>query len=81
MFDDPTREIQELTVVMSQDLTWLNSSIQQLESNDILRSDMSSQNFEHCKTIVDNLKGRLMQITSGFKEVLTTRTEVIIFRV
>ncbi|EYU21906.1 hypothetical protein MIMGU_mgv1a020999mg [Erythranthe guttata] len=64
VFDDPTMEIQELTAVIKQDITALNSAVVDLH-------DTSS----HSTTVVDDLKNRLMSATKDFKEVLTMRTE------
>ncbi|KAJ6827222.1 syntaxin-32-like [Iris pallida] len=78
VFDDPTIEIQELTSVIKQDITALNSAVVDLqlvcnahnESGNISRDTTS-----HSTTVVDNLKNRLMSATKEFKEVLTMRTE------
>lgn len=78
MFDDPAREIQDLTAIVTQDITGLNTSIQELESVQgfqIGDANSSKHSIEHCKTILTNLKGRLVQTTNDFKEVLTVRTE------
>eukprot|EP00249_Psilotum_nudum_P018486 c26831_g1_i1 orf=275-1327(-) len=78
MFDDPAVEIQELTALIKEDLTVMNAGISELQSlcddpNEAL--SCSKHSTEHFSTVVDNLKGRLMQETKEFKEVLTTRTE------
>lgn len=78
MFDDPAREIQKLIAVITQDIMGLNTTIQELESRHASqkRDNTSSSHFsEHCKMILIDLKGRLMQTTNDFKEVLTARTE------
>ncbi|KAI0511693.1 hypothetical protein KFK09_012325 [Dendrobium nobile] len=78
VFDDPTVEIQELTSVIKQDITALNSAVVDLQllcnsQND--SGDISSDTSTHSTTVVDNLKNRLMSATKEFKEVLTMRTE------
>lgn len=78
VFDDPTLEIQELTAVIKQDITALNSAVVDLQllcnsQND--SGNMSSDTTSHSTTVVDNLKNRLMSTTKEFKEVLTMRTE------
>ncbi|KAK6941560.1 Target SNARE coiled-coil homology domain [Dillenia turbinata] len=78
VFDDPTIEIQELTAVIKQDITALNSAVVDLQllcnsQND--SGNVSSDSTSHSTTVVDNLKNRLMSTTKEFKEVLTMRTE------
>lgn len=79
VFDDPTMEIQELTAVIKQDITALNSAVvdlQLLSSSRNESSNISSDTTSHSTTVVDDLKNRLMSATKEFKEVLTMRTEV-----
>lgn len=79
VFDDPTVEIQELTAVIKQDITALNSSVvdlQHLCDSQNKGGNMSRDTTNHSTTVVDNLKNRLMSTTKEFKEVLTMRTEV-----
>lgn len=79
MFDDPAIEIQELTAVIKEDITALNSAIADLHalcSSQSESGSQSKQSSEHSVTVVDNLKSRLMSTTKEFKEVLTMRTEV-----
>ncbi|KAL9239994.1 hypothetical protein vseg_014261 [Gypsophila vaccaria] len=78
VFDDPTLEIQELTAVIKQDITALNSAVLDLQL--LCNTQNESGNFStdtstHSTTVVDNLKNRLMTATKEFKEVLTMRTE------
>ncbi|CAN4076579.1 unnamed protein product [Withania somnifera] len=76
VFDDPTTEIQDLTAVIKQDITALNSAVVdlQLHSNACNESG-NSDTTSHSTTVVDDLKNRLMTATKEFKEVLTMRTE------
>lgn len=79
MFDDPTQEIQELTAVIKQEITALNSAVVDLQfvcNSQNETGNMSSDTTTHSTTVVDNLKNRLMSATKEFKEVLTMRTEV-----
>lgn len=79
MFDDPAIEIQELTSVIRQDITALNSAISDLQVLSDSRNDganMTKQSSEHSSTVVESLKNRLMNATKEFKDVLTLRTEV-----
>lgn len=78
-FDDPTMEIQELTAVIKQDITALNSAVVDLQLLCNSRNDsgnISSDTTSHSTTVVDDLKHRLMSTTKEFKEVLTMQTEV-----
>lgn len=79
VFDDPTMEIQELTALIKQDITTLNSAVVDLQLVCNSRNDsgnISSDTTSHSTTVVDDLKNRLMSTTKEFKEVLTMRTEV-----
>ncbi|XP_047339028.1 syntaxin-32-like [Impatiens glandulifera] len=78
VFDDPTMEIQELTAVIKQDITALNSAVVDLQLYSNSRNgneNVSSDTSSHSTTVVDDLKNRLMSTTKEFKEVLTMRTE------
>ncbi|KAH0461149.1 hypothetical protein IEQ34_008724 [Dendrobium chrysotoxum] len=79
VFDDPTVEIQELTAVIKEDITALNSAVVDLQlvcNSQNETGNISSDTTSHSTTVVDNLKNRLMSTTKEFKEVLTIRTEV-----
>ncbi|KAK9073794.1 hypothetical protein SSX86_006388 [Deinandra increscens subsp. villosa] len=78
VFDDPTKEIQELTAVIKQDITALNSAVVDLQlvcNSQNESENVSSDTSTHSTTVVDNLKNRLMSTTKEFKDVLTMRTE------
>ncbi|KAI3454055.1 hypothetical protein Pfo_010718 [Paulownia fortunei] len=78
VFDDPTMEIQELTAVIKQDITALNSAVVDLQFLSNSRNEsgqISTDTTTHSTTVVDDLKNRLMSTTKEFKEVLTMRTE------
>ncbi|KAK8660961.1 hypothetical protein V6N13_051866 [Hibiscus sabdariffa] len=78
VFDDPTMEIQEITAVIKQDITALNSAVVDLQLFCNSRNEgggVSSDISSHSTTVVDDLKNRLMSATKEFKEVLTMRTE------
>ncbi|PNY04574.1 syntaxin-32-like protein [Trifolium pratense] len=74
VFDDPTVEIQELTSIIKQDITALNSAVVDLQLLTNSRND-STDTTTHSTTVVDDLKTRLMTTTKEFKDVLTMRTE------
>lgn len=79
VFDDPTLEIQELTAVIKQDITALNSTLVDLQlvcNSRNASGNISKDTTTHSTTVVDDLKNRLMSTTKEFKEVLTMRTEV-----
>ncbi|KAF5461479.1 hypothetical protein F2P56_017575 [Juglans regia] len=78
VFDDPTKEIQELTVLIKQDITALNSAVVDLQLHCNSRNgsgNISSDTNSHSATVVDDLKNQLMSTTKEFKDVLTLRTE------
>ncbi|KAF5456657.1 hypothetical protein F2P56_026110 [Juglans regia] len=78
VFDDPTKEIQELTALIKQDITALNSAVVDLQLLCNSRNEsgnVSSDTNSHSTTVVDDLKNQLMSTTKEFKEVLTMRTE------
>ncbi|TKY74670.1 Syntaxin-32 protein [Spatholobus suberectus] len=78
VFDDPTLEIQELTGVIKQDITALNSAVVDLQLLCNSRNESgnaSTDTTSHSTTVVDDLKTRLMSTTKEFKDVLTMRTE------
>ena len=72
MFDDPTQQINELTAVIKQDITNMNNEIAELQ---MLNAAGNKQSSEHSTSVVTNLKGRLMDTTKEFKDVLTLRTD------
>ncbi|KAI5779085.1 t-SNARE [Geopyxis carbonaria] len=78
LFDDKPVEIAELTYVIKQDLSAINSSISSLQN--YVRSQQSSQpasSAEHSKNVVVMLQGKLADVSVGFKEVLEVRTKNI----
>ena len=76
VFDDPTAEINELTAIIKQDITALNSALGELQAQASQRSG-SRDSGEHSVTVVDALKSRLMGATREFKDVLTLRQDSI----
>ncbi|CAM8955330.1 unnamed protein product [Rhodiola kirilowii] len=80
MFDDPIKEIQELTALIKDDITALNvavSDLQTLQNLQLAESNHSEDTVVHTTAICDDLKSRLMGATKQFQNVLTTRTENI----
>lgn len=78
MFDDPAREIEELTAVIKQDITALNaafSDLQALQNSQVGDGNFSKDSAIHFTTIVDDLNNRLKGITKELKDVLVTRSE------
>ncbi|CAI9771356.1 unnamed protein product [Fraxinus pennsylvanica] len=78
VFYDPTMEIQELTEVIKQDITALNSAVVDLQLLCNSRNgggNISSDTTTHSTTVVDDLKNRLMSATKEFKDVLNMRAE------
>lgn len=75
-FDDPSRDIAELSAVIKQDITALNSALAELQTH-ASHTQETKQGLDHYVTVVDTLKSRLMGATKSFKEVLTQRQEVV----
>ncbi|XP_058181864.1 syntaxin-31 [Rhododendron vialii] len=80
IFDDPLKEIQELTALVKDDITSLNMAISDLQTlQNLERADgnYSDDRVVHSTTVCDDLKNKLMGTTKQFQDVLTTRTENI----
>lgn len=80
IFDDPIKEIQELTALVKDDITALNVAISDLQTlQNLERADgnYSDDRVVHSTTVCDDLKSKLMGTTKQFQDVLTTRTENI----
>ena len=75
-FDDPSRDIAELSAVIKQDITALNSALAELQTH-ASHTQETKQGQDHSVTVVDTLKSRLMGATKSFKETLTQRQEVV----
>jgi len=78
IFDDRPVEIAELTYVIKQDLSAINSQISTLQT--FVRQQQSMQpssSAEHSKNVVVMLQGKLADVSVGFKEVLEVRTKNI----
>lgn len=77
-FDDPAQEVDELTGIIKQDITVLNTQIadlQRLSAKNKGAADGNKQIADHSLTVVDNLRSRLKDATAQFKDVLTQRTD------
>ncbi|CAL1387562.1 unnamed protein product [Linum trigynum] len=80
MFDDPTVEIQELTGLIKNDITALNTALtdlQTLQRMEIADGNYSEDRVVHSTAVCDDLKNKLMGATKELHNVLTTRTENI----
>ncbi|XP_027342501.1 syntaxin-31 [Abrus precatorius] len=80
MFNDPIVEIQELTVLIKNEITALNSALsdlQTIQNMDIADGNYSEDRIVHSTAVCDDLKSKLMGATKHLQDVLTTRTENI----
>ncbi|CAL5343625.1 unnamed protein product [Camellia sinensis] len=80
IFDDPIKEIQELSAFIKDDITALNvavSDLQNLQNVEIADGNYSEDRVVHSTTVCDDLKTKLMGATKQFQDVLTTRTKNI----
>ena len=79
MFNDPIVEIQELTVLIKNDITALNSALsdlQTIQNMEVADGIYSEDRIVHSTAVCDDLKSKLMGATKQLQDVLTTRTEV-----
>ena len=77
-FDDPSREIDELTGAIKGDIQALNAGIRELQA--LGRRGIAADNrqsAQHSETVVEALNSRLKDATLEFKDVLTARTETV----
>ncbi|KAK4436530.1 syntaxin [Sesamum alatum] len=80
IFDDRSKENEELTALIKNDITGLNvaiSDLQTLQNMEIADGNYSGDRVVHLTTVCDDLKNRLMNVTKHFQDVLTTRTKNI----
>ena len=75
MFDDPGREINELTAVLKQDIQGLNVQIADLQNTYGSAAEGNKQTANHTHTVVDSLRLRLKDTTKEFQEALTIRND------
>ncbi|KAM3301810.1 syntaxin-31 [Capsicum chacoense] len=78
IFDDPSKEIQELTSLIKKDITTLDvgvSDLQALQDTAVADGSHSKDTVVHCTAICDDLKTRLMTATKSFQDALTIRTK------
>jgi syntaxin 5 len=77
LFDDKTIEIHQLTHVIKQDITTLNTQIEALQNyvktQKALRKNKQTET--HALGVVGSLKSELANTTKRFQKVLETRTE------
>ncbi|KAG4953306.1 hypothetical protein JHK87_038900 [Glycine soja] len=81
MFNDPAVEIQELTVLIKNEITALNSALfdlQTVQNTDMADGGYSQDTIVHSTAVCDDLKSKLMGATKHLQDVLTARTEVLI---
>mmetsp|Transcript_19614 Transcript_19614/g.52925 ORF Transcript_19614/g.52925 Transcript_19614/m.52925 type:complete len:316 (-) Transcript_19614:394-1341(-) len=79
LFDDPTVEINELTMIIKQDLSSLNAQLREVqEAMRLYRNGGAKRQQEtHTQHIVEALKLQLGTAAKGFQDVLHTRSENI----
>ncbi|KAJ4830976.1 Syntaxin-31 [Turnera subulata] len=80
MFNDPTVQIQELTVLITNEITALNTALtdlQTLHNMEMAGGNYSEDRVVHSTAVCDDLKSRLMGATKRLQEVLKARTENI----
>lgn len=76
LFDDRPMEISELTYIIRQDMSHLNSQISELGSYAKSHHDARGKQVEqHNSNVVQLLQSRFKDMTLGFKDVLELRTQ------
>lgn len=77
LFDDKTTEIHQLTHVIKQDITTLNTQIEALQNYVKTQKNLrkNKQTETHALGVVGSLKSELANTTKRFQKVLETRTE------
>ena len=75
-FDDSSQEINAISFAVKEDIKQLNTAIAELQQLALHeREQKTKQSTQHSETIVESLKGRLMDATKAFKDVLSERKE------
>ncbi|KAK4489259.1 hypothetical protein RD792_005056 [Penstemon davidsonii] len=80
IFDDRSKENEELSALIKNDITSLNmaiSDLQTLQNMEIVERNYSGDRVVHLTAVCDDLKSRLMNVTKQFQDVLTARTKNI----
>ncbi|KAG8390099.1 hypothetical protein BUALT_Bualt01G0048200 [Buddleja alternifolia] len=80
IFDDRSKENEELSALIKNDITALNMAISDLETIqnvEIADGNYSGDRVVHLTAVCDDLKNRLMGVTKQFQAVLTTRKKNI----
>ncbi|KAG5120996.1 hypothetical protein JHK84_039336 [Glycine max] len=80
MFNDPAVEIQELTVLIKNEITALNSALfdlQTVQNTDMADGGYSQDTIVHSTAVCDDLKSKLMGATKHLQDVLAARTEIL----
>lgn len=74
IFNDKTRQIQDLTLSVKQDINSLDGKIEMLAQK-AKGSGPNKSYQQHSTTMVDTLKTRLLEVTKDFKSALEDRTK------
>ncbi|KAK3017241.1 hypothetical protein RJ639_005529 [Escallonia herrerae] len=80
IFDDPLKEIQELSALINSDISTLNlavSDLQTLKNLETADGIHSEDRVVHSTAVFDDLNRKLMGTAKEFHDVLNTRTENI----
>ena len=73
-FDDSSQEINTISFAVKEDIKELNTAIAELQRLALHeREQKTKQSTQHSETIVESLKGRLMDATKAFKDVLSEK--------
>eukprot|EP01024_Parvocaulis_polyphysoides_P038340 TRINITY_DN34390_c0_g1_i1.p1 TRINITY_DN34390_c0_g1~~TRINITY_DN34390_c0_g1_i1.p1 ORF type:complete len:307 (+),score=15.31 TRINITY_DN34390_c0_g1_i1:120-1040(+) len=77
VFDDPTKEIQELTGMVKQDIQVLNKQLGELQTLQTNSGINTKQSLSHSESVVTSLRTKLKSETQRFQGVLEMRKETL----
>ena len=75
MFDDPAREIADLSGAIKQEIQQLNAGLADLQSLSASTREDNRHSANHSHSVVENLRNRLKDTTQDFSNVLNVRKE------
>ena len=76
LFDDPAEEINEMTAIIKQSITHLNTEVNDLKSRSADAAASNTQTKQHSAGVVNSLHATLKKTTSEFMRVVKARRQV-----
>ena len=76
LFDDPAEEINEMTAIIKQSITHLNTEVKDLKQRAAGEADAGSrQSQQHSKGVITSLQSTLKKTTADFMTVVKQRRQ------